>query len=255
MLRFLKDTISVGYWLFLKIFNKREGKEIVLLYHSIEKSLSHTRSSKLNLNPDDFEQEIKLLSRIFKNKITITFDDGFENFYYSGLPIILKYGLRCILFITVDFIDRKISSTDFMQDRVNPLNWEQVREAANAGIEIGSHTLTHRNLKGINEKDAYQEIGGSKKRIEDKIGEEVSCFAYPYGGKNSFNERTKTIVRNCGYKKAYTNIMGFNDLNTDSYELKRMRIYGDDSLPRFRLKIEGAYNWFDSYALKLWIPK
>lgn len=85
------------------------------------------------------------------------------------------------------------------------------------------------------------------KKIEDMIGKEVKYFAYPYGSKKSFNNKIKEIVKNSGYKKAYTNIMGFNDANSDLYELRRIRIYSNDNMFRFKLKIDGAYNWVDFF--------
>ena len=62
---------------------------------------------------------------------------------------------------------------------------------------------------------------------------------------NTFNERIKQIVKNSGYEKAYTNIMGFNSRRSDLYELRRIRIYSTDNMFRFKIKINGAYNWVD----------
>ncbi|OGT08076.1 MAG: hypothetical protein A2V89_04560, partial [Gammaproteobacteria bacterium RBG_16_37_9] len=61
------------------------------------------------------------------------------------------------------------------------LNWHQIREMSNNGIDFGAHTVTHVNLSGVSSGQAEEEINDSKKIIEENINKPVYGFAYPYG--------------------------------------------------------------------------
>lgn len=247
MIGILKDAVSLTYYTGLRLFNNNHHRELALVYHSLGNLSRINDPYKMNVSVSLFQQQVDFLVCSNQQNITLTFDDGFANFFAVALPLILKYNIKSILFVAVGFIDGKITYDNFFakQVKIQPLTWEQIKKIASFGIEIGSHTLTHPNLAKLDCKTVGLEIRDSKKRIEDIIGKKVRYFAYPYGAKNSFNKQIKLIVRECGYEKAYTNIMGFNHPDTDRFELKRMRIYSDDNLFRFRLKINGAYNWVD----------
>ena len=250
MLGLFKDIISLGYYTVSPLFNNNYTDELVLLYHSVGYISRQDDQYKLNVAPLLFERHIEFLTHLKKQNIIVTFDDGFENIFDIVFPIISRYKIKVMLFVTVGFIDGFISFSDLFNNGITmkPLNWRQIKEFSDSGIEIGSHTLTHPNLLRIDKKKAYTEIKDSKKRIEDVIGKEVKYFAYPYGSKKSFNNSIKEIVKESGYEKAYTNIMGFNTKDTDLYELKRIRIYSNDNMLRFRFKINGAYNWVDYFC-------
>lgn len=244
-----KDIVSISYHALSRPFIKACDRETVLLYHSIGNDSSRRNSYKLGLEPGLFRRQAEFISSINRDNIIFSFDDGFINFYDKALPVISRHNIRAIIFITVGFIEGRVASGIFAGAGfdIKPLTWEMVRDISSAGIEIGSHAITHPNLLKIGRKAALMEINDSKKIIEDKTGKEATCFAYPYGGRNAFNSRIKDIVKNSGYKKAYTNIMGFNTAATDPYELRRIRIYDTDNMFRFRLKIDGAYNWADFF--------
>jgi len=247
MLELLKDFISFGFYAVYRLFPTIRGQELALLYHSVCDVDYKKDHNKLNVLPSLFKDHLALLSNLKNKKVILTFDDGFSNFFNEVFPVILKSKLNAILFVTVGFIEGEINLNQIFNNkfRLKPLTWKQIREISDSGIEIGSHTLTHRNLAKLKENEARKEIMDSKKRIEDAIGKGVRYFSYPYGGRNAFNKDVKMMVKDSGYEKAFTNIMGFNNSERDSYELNRIRIYGSDNLFRFRLKINGAYNWID----------
>jgi len=245
MLNIAKDAISLIYYTASNIYDR--NNEVVLVYHSIDNVDDDNDHYKMNLKPDLFAKQIEFLRSVKKRGLLLTFDDGFENFFYNAFPLILKYNIKSIVFVTTDFINKRLTFDHLTgaKGKLSPLSWNQLREIANKGIDIGSHTLTHPDLSKLNNEIIHREIFESKKIIEDNIGKEVKYFAYPYGAKNTFNERIKQIVKNSGYEKAYTNIMGFNSRSSDLYELRRIRIYSTDNMFRFKIKINGAYNWVD----------
>src|SRR5262249_5130368 len=61
------------------------------------------------------------------------------------------------------------------------INWRQAREMAGAGVEIGSHTLTHPILTGLGDDRLREEVGQSRDRLQDALGRTVEAFCYPNG--------------------------------------------------------------------------
>jgi peptidoglycan-N-acetylglucosamine deacetylase len=67
--------------------------------------------------------------------------------------------------------------------------------------EIGAHTLNHPDLTLLSRTAKRDEIEGSKKWLEDIVGEPVSMFCYPFG---HFDDETKTVVAEAGFRGART---------------------------------------------------
>ncbi len=119
--------------------------------------------------------------------VVLTFDDGFRNFYDEAMPVLTENGFSATVFIVSDYIGRR---NDW---EVPPaglgvrdlLTWQQAGELARNGIEIGSHTSTHPDLRRVSDSEAQREIAGSRMKIEDHLGQEVVSFAYPFGETNA----------------------------------------------------------------------
>jgi peptidoglycan/xylan/chitin deacetylase (PgdA/CDA1 family) len=250
MIELIKDFISLGFYT-KALFNEQNNLEITLLYHSIADINKKDDIYKINIKPNLFKSQIDLLINSGFKDILLTFDDGFDNFYNNAFPLLKEYKLNTILFVTTDFINGAMSFNHLFNPtvRVMPLSWADIREISDSGIRIGSHTKSHSVLSSLKGRELYSEISDSKKIIEDFIGKEVKDFAYPYGGYNSYNEYVKKIVQECGYERAYLNIMGFNKASTEKYALKRIRVYNNDTNFRFKMKIKGSYNWVDKTFL------
>jgi peptidoglycan/xylan/chitin deacetylase (PgdA/CDA1 family) len=76
---------------------------------------------------------------------------------------------------------------------------DEVRHAAAAGIEVGSHSLTHRRLPGVGRRALVDEVRQSRTILGDLTGQGVRGFCYPYGGVGA---REIEAVRDAGYEYA-----------------------------------------------------
>ena len=115
--------------------------------------------------------------------------------------------------------------------------WPQLREMADAGIEIGDHTWSHPLLPRCSASHLEREIGGSKAILEERLGLAVRSFAYPHGG---CNDAVREVVRRAGYENA---VIGTNWQSLDwrdDFAIPRLSHGGP--LPRFRTTISGFYN-------------
>jgi peptidoglycan/xylan/chitin deacetylase (PgdA/CDA1 family) len=107
------------------------------------------------------------------------------------------------------------------EDRPRMLSWDQVREMQGAGIEFGSHTVTHSILSRVPREELYREIRDSKQRLVEEVGSTVVSFAYPNGKACDYNDEVKGALKECGYAYAVTTQPGFNSPFSDLFELKR----------------------------------
>jgi len=65
--------------------------------------------------------------------------------------------------------------------------------------EIGSHTVTHPDLRKLDDKRALEEMRLSKQELEMILNKEIVGFCYPMG---RFDQRVKNLVAQAGYKYA-----------------------------------------------------
>ena len=101
---------------------------------------------------------------------SLTFDDGAASDYEYAFPALVELGLRATFFVVPTRIDRP-----------GQVTWAQVREMLAAGMEIGSHSMTHPFLDGLDEQAVRREFGDSKRLLEDRLGAPVHAASLPHG--------------------------------------------------------------------------
>jgi len=90
------------------------------------------------------------------------------------------------------------------------ISWSQLREMQNGGMDIGSHTHSHRILAHLTERDQAFELQASKARLESELQVPIQALAYPVGGRTAFNETSVRLACSTGYKVAFSFIPGIN---------------------------------------------
>lgn len=220
----------------------------IMTYHNVE-SITPPRQNWVS--PERFEWQMAYLKKhhykviplnelvdaiinqklISYKSVVITFDDGYENNYTHAFPILKKYGFPATIFLVSDFINQP-----------GYLTANQIKEMMVSGITFAAHSRTHPYLPGISREQQVEEIAGSKKILEEKLGISIFFFAYPHGG---FSDDIKQIVKQAGYKAAFTTNRGRDRYNKDVYELKRVRFSDSDNhLYYLWVKLTGVYNLF-----------
>lgn len=127
-----------------------------------------------------------------------------------------------------------------------PMTWAQVREMAQAGMEFGSHTVSHPILSAMSDaKQLGMELEASKDDIERATGQSVIALAYPVGGANAVNPQVLAATAHAGYSIAFTYQSGVNRLaSTAPLLLKRLHVERYTS----RAMFEAALQWPELFA-------
>lgn len=102
------------------------------------------------------------------------------------------------------------------------MNWGEIQEIAAQQFDIGGHTLSHMSLPHCDKEKAERELTESKEIIDERLNQQTSLFAYPYGKTDKTIEQ---LTEKSGYKCGCTLIPGFNDNKTSLFTLKRIDIY------------------------------
>jgi peptidoglycan/xylan/chitin deacetylase (PgdA/CDA1 family) len=99
---------------------------------------------------------------------------------------------------------------------------DQVRLLANAGQEIGAHTMTHPILKTLSDEEARNEIQLSRRALERITGRPVLAFAFPNGRPgDDYTRRDRDLVRELGFEFAASTMPGAACSHSDTYQLPR----------------------------------
>jgi peptidoglycan/xylan/chitin deacetylase (PgdA/CDA1 family) len=125
-------------------------------------------------------------------------------------------------------VDRIVERLDPTADPANPgdmLSWENVADMADAGIDIGSQTISHAIVARLPDDAARHEIEGSKQMIDERLGPAPRHFAYPNGTTDDFGDRDVALVRAAGYRTATTTVEGVNRRGADRFRLLRHNVH------------------------------
>ena len=187
---------------------------IVLCYHRLEGKAG----GALSIDPGLFKQQMQEIKdrglavismqdflawrrgekTIPPKSVLITIDDGYLSGYEVGFPVLKEFHYPATYFIYTEYVNKGGKS----------MTWDQLAELRDAGMEIGSHTVSHVDLrhkpsKAPGDYDSWlkNEAETSRQILEEKLGIRVATFAYPYGWNN---EKIHAAVRAAGYDAAFT---------------------------------------------------
>ncbi len=227
------------------------NKLSILMYHSLD-----TSGSVLSVDPTSFKEQMSCLADEGlrgislreavahhdangtwpEKSVALTFDDGFANFHDVGLPVLEQHNFSATMFLVSGYMGKHNdwSKPPAKLGRRPILTWSQAGAIAAAGIEIGSHTVTHPDLRSCTKEGIAQELNASKTEIEERLGLKVECFAYPYGGVNQLSRQ----LASSKYHASCTTEL--RRANGDALEvLPRLDMHYFKSPARFRRLLNG----------------
>ena len=145
-----------------------------------------------------------------RKSVVLTFDDAWMGSIRLGLPILLDAGFRATYFVIRDFVGRRGFADD-----------SALLEAHRAGMEVGVHGSSHRDLRHCTDAEIRRELGDCQKYLQDLLGAPVISSSAPGGG---WNARIAAIAEELGFATLSTSRPGLNDRRTSSHCLRRMSL-------------------------------
>jgi len=232
-----------------------ENRTVVLCYHSI-----HPLNRFASATPTQFDRDLHWLVRHCaivptegvreravhpddRPVVALTFDDGYVDNYRYAFPILAQHGVSATFFVTTGFLDRDPRTVLRMSRMrgmaVEPLRWKELLEMRDAGMRIGSHTVTHPNLAALDRPAIDAELRDSKHRLEDELSEEVGTIAYPYGipGRH-IDGRVLDAAASAGYRQGHSILYRSVRSRDDRLSLPRIAVK-NNALRVVRAKVEG----------------
>jgi peptidoglycan/xylan/chitin deacetylase (PgdA/CDA1 family) len=250
------------------------GRIPILMYHSVSDLDESERGPyyRIGTSPRVFEEQLRFLGAHGyrsiglhqavgmiegtvpgpEKPVVLTFDDGYQDFYTQAFPRLVKFGYSATVFLP----------TAYIGDAARPfkglecLTWGQVRELQRAGVEFGSHTVTHPQLRTLQADDVRDELCCSKQTIEQELGCPVRSFSYPYAFPETdrqFKQTLRATLEKSGYENGVSTILGTAGRGSDPFFLERLPVNSGDEARFFKAKMEGAYDWLHApqFAAKL----
>ncbi|OFE13808.1 hypothetical protein PHACT_00285 [Pseudohongiella acticola] len=169
---------------------------VIATYHHVSESTPRSTS----LTPDELRTQLEYLrdndfavwplDRVLaalqnqedmpERVAALTFDDAYESIYTTGLPMLQEFGFPMTLFVSTQPID---------DNQNGYMNWDQIRDMADAGVIIANHMVNHPHMIDAlpDESNAERlqrlrdELLHAQQRIQDETGQDHKILAYPYG--------------------------------------------------------------------------
>lgn len=220
--------------------NKSDGGKIKLFV--TKKTLEfHFKILKfLNYKTITFKdlKEIGLENRKKKKYIIITVDDGYRDNYEILFPLLKKYNMKAIIYLTTGFSYNKWTVESDNEKKFELLKDFEIKEMNKSGLfEFGGHTLTHSSMIKLSNEELTTEILENKRKIEDVVGYKLVSFAYPYG---HTSERVQKLVEDAGYMFAVSTDTGTGFIDDNLFNIRRTAI-DKTTIFDFLRKISSTY--------------
>src|SRR5687768_279118 len=173
----------------------------VLYYHLVGKPDDEGRSASMITPPAHLEAHVELLRRLGYRFATagelatewqgpvpppgiavLTFDDGWRDGLTTAAPLLARLGVRATFFVCPAGLGKPVPALrDAAGDDAVLMTEEEARQLHEAGMELGSHTMSHRAVKELSDGDLRNEMVESRAAVEAITGEPCLTLAYPSG--------------------------------------------------------------------------
>jgi peptidoglycan/xylan/chitin deacetylase (PgdA/CDA1 family) len=226
-------------------FSTTERSSTIVHPNEFERQMSYLKSLGYNTITDyDLVLFMQGKKDLPKNPIMITMDDGYESNYLYAYPILKKLNMKATIYVIGSAMRENNHSPNTYG--IPKLSWEQAKEMYQAGvIEIQSHTYDMHKKEPtrsgklaaviqtpimINgkletteqyEKRVKEDLIKNKQLIEEKVGNKVVSFAYPYG---AFSASAEKLLKETGHQMTLTVKPGVNSEGKGPYKLYRINV-------------------------------
>ena len=231
----------------------------ILMYHYIRyfQDPNDRVGSDLSVSPDDFRAQMDYLrangyhpvdfqdlrgylhgDQVLPSRpVILTFDDGYADFYTTAYPVLAQHDFKAVSYVVPGLLGR--------QGYMTP---GQVLELDRDGVQIASHTWSHRDLTTLAPDQLKSELDGSRAFLEQLVGHAVVDFCYPAG---RFDPAVEQAVAAAGYQTATSTQLGYRHSLADAGAWARVRVHGGEPLDVYARMLgpeePAVATWVDPY--------
>lgn len=142
--------------------------------------------------------------------VMFTFDDTDYDQFEVGAKELAKHGFKGVYFIMTVSIGRN--------GKVHYMDKANIKELADKGNTIGSHTYDHKNVKKYVAEDWVTQIEKPSAKLAEITGQKMEYFAYPFG---LWNKEAIPELKKRGFKAAFI-LAEKRDENDPLYTIRRI---------------------------------
>ena len=216
-----------------------QGKDAprVYMFHSVVTNLSQVYS-QFAITKDSFECFIENLvtkgqkamdeDTLYKaidnpsqytNRYCVTFDDIYDTVYTNAYPVLKKYNIPFVIFVTDELVGKVDPCSKFPM-----VTYEHLREMITDPLCIlASHGTEHKMFRDYTHAESLSALVESKQILAKKYGRKIEIFAFPFGRRVEVNNNAIRCVKEAGYKCSFSALDG---------SLKQRWLSGRYFLPR-----------------------
>lgn len=220
----------------------------VLMYHRVAPASTATNavSRDLTVTPAAFRAQMawlaargyrpitqeRLVRALYEGRplprrpVVLTFDDGYVDAVRTVLPTLARRRWPATFYV----ITGRVGTPAF-------LTWPQLRRLDRAGMDIGSHTVDHRELPALDEAGRSAQLTTSRRDLERHLGHPVYWFCYPAG---RVDPASAASVGRAGYLLAVTTRPGTRIATSGALETPRVRVRGPGTVDQLRQALSGT---------------
>ncbi|KQT15256.1 hypothetical protein ASG31_15105 [Chryseobacterium sp. Leaf404] len=221
----------------------------ILMYHQVSPEKERV-DNDLNISVEKLEEQLKYISQNFKtvffkelnaqkdvrNKLIITFDDGYYNNLVYLIPLLKKYSLKATICIPTQLIEKDLENVPGLF-----MSFEQIKSLPPDCVEIALHSHSHRNYSEISLEEAEKDLTENISILERENISFSRVLVYPYGKFPKKGIHKKHFFELLEQKKIFAALRIGNDLTQfpwrNKFEVKRINIKGSDSFTTFKRKL------------------
>jgi peptidoglycan/xylan/chitin deacetylase (PgdA/CDA1 family) len=214
----------------------RDGHDLSVRPEAFRAQMEHVLEA--GLEPARLDRVLDDLAAgpVAGRRVCVTFDDAYRDNLVEAAPVLSELGIPATIFVPTAIVDGTVAYT-WYADPPPAMSWEEIAALVADGlIDFQSHTRTHPRLPHVDDGRARDEIAGSKRELEDRLGREVTSFCYPAG---LWGERDARLVREAGYRAGVTTDPGVNPGGAPMDRLRRTLVYWRDGPTEFAAKLAG----------------
>jgi peptidoglycan/xylan/chitin deacetylase (PgdA/CDA1 family)/SAM-dependent methyltransferase len=227
----------------------------ILMYHNIADD-GNPQLSRYRVSPADFQQQMRHLRRLGYHSITvadwanriasgtpvpgrpviITFDDACKNFITHAAPILEAADFRATIFVVTGKVGGTADWDAAWPPLIDLMDWDDLRNLAQRGFELASHTVTHANLGLLPDEAIVSDSIAARATLREHLGTDVTDIAFPFG---VHDDRVRAALARGGYRVGLADDgIRFSSLGDDLMCLPRVGISGHSDLGTFARRLE-----------------